>query len=288
MSLIKIIIDYQNCFDQKIEVRIEHCTTRSLYLLNIIPLPVRENAFGFTSALSFHEYIEQSQYYTELLPRRYDEIRIAADEQGFFSTYPDTLRFVVLVAEDSPETVIILPILMRISDACPRFDLRILREDDHLDLLDSLIDDIDIGGSLGEMDLPMLLIFDEEWQFQAQWGPRPQAANEYLEAWLAENPLDETVEGHETLDSEEISSLLFNRLIHEMRVWYNSGLNHACAVEIRELLSALSDESDAEDMDESHDESHDESSEEGNEISSNVVESEENDLDEILFEFENF
>jgi len=255
--------------------------------LQITTLPIREKIFGFTTALSFEEYLNESQYYPDLLSRRYDEIRIDAEIQNFFATYPDTLRMVVLVAEESPETVIILPILMRIAGAGPRFDLRILRENDNLGPLDDLLEEIDLDGSLGEIDLPLLLIFDEEWQLQAQWGPRPQAANGYLETWLAANPLDETVGGDDTLDPETISSRLFIRLIHEMRVWYNSTLNNVCIVEIQELLTTLSVDEDLVDED-LVDEDDEAAEEEADELSDDIAEGDERSYDEdedILLEF---
>ncbi len=37
-----------------------------------------------------------------------------------------------------------------------------------------------------------------------------------------------------------------NSLTHEMRVWYNSGLNGACVQEIRELLASFVEETEVE------------------------------------------
>ena len=40
---------------------------------------------------------------------------------------------------------------------------------------------------------------------------------------------------------------LLEKLTHEMRVWYNSGLNIACIAEVRALLAALLEDDTAED-----------------------------------------
>ena len=139
-------------------------------------LLVQQKALAFTSSLTFREFLEKSPALAPLLRGRHQEIRIPLAEQTFFLTYPDILNFIVLVNEESPDTLVVLPILVRMAAASPHFWLGILRDNDDLTMLDGLIDEIDFAEDLGELDLPLLLVFDEEWNFQGQWGPHPQEA----------------------------------------------------------------------------------------------------------------
>ena len=132
-------------------------------------LPVHQKALALTSCLTIQEFLGSSPAVAPLLLRRYHEIRIPLAEQTFFLTYPDVLHFIVVVNEESPDTLVVLPILMRLAAASPRFQLGILREYDDFSLLDGVVDEIDFQEDLGEIDLPLLLIFDEEWDFQGQW-----------------------------------------------------------------------------------------------------------------------
>ncbi len=64
------------------------------------------------------------------------------------------------------------------------------------------MDEFELNNDLVEIDLPLLLIFDEEWNYQGHWGPHPQAAEPYLDGWFEQHQEyvslaeDETPSGH--------------------------------------------------------------------------------------------
>ncbi|MCB0095171.1 MAG: thioredoxin family protein [Caldilineaceae bacterium] len=207
-------------------------------------------ALLFTSALSFPEFIEQNEFYGELLCVCYDETRLPAKEQLQFAQFPDTLNWLVIAAEDAPDTIMVLPILQRIAEASPRLDLHIVCEDDDLTRLMALVDDADLPEDWDELDTPLLLIFDEEWQYQASWGPRPQAAEEALDQWLSQHPEYEELADSDDDAAQNTYNQLLHKLIYEMRIWYNGDLRHACAAEIADLLQSIQSESESDDEDE--------------------------------------
>jgi hypothetical protein len=207
-------------------------------------LAIREKALGYTSALTFAEFLERAPAVHPLLRIRRQEVRLTPDAQQFFALYPQTLHFLVIASEDSPETTAVLPILVKIAEAGLRFDLRILLEDDHQSALSLLIDEPELLNGVAEADFPLLLIFDEEWQYQEQWGPHPQAAEDYLDDWLARYPEYETAAEDDSPQGQETSARLLERLTQEMRIWYNSALGDACVHEVRELIAGLLDESE--------------------------------------------
>ena len=213
------------------------------------PLLVQSKAVAFTTSLTFREFLDLSPTLAAFLQRRYDEIRLPLPAQTFFLTYPDVLNFIVLVNEESPDTWVVLPILVRIARASPRFTLRILRDSDDLSMLAALAEELDLNNNLAELDLPLLLVFDEEWDFQGQWGPHPQEAERYLEEWFERNPAYETLAEADTPVDQENYAALLEELTHEMRVWYNTDLNYACAQEVHELLASFLDEGEADEQD---------------------------------------
>ncbi|RIK51885.1 MAG: hypothetical protein DCC57_10440 [Chloroflexi bacterium] len=166
-----------------------------------------------------------------VLAARLAEIRIAPDEQLFFVTYPDTIHWLA-VADDSPATLVVLPLVAHVAALSPRLDLRVLGEDEAAAALVCLTGDPDAAALLEDADLPLLLAFDEEWQYQASWGPHPAAIDPYLEQWFAAHPAAES-------EPEEMDESLLAQLTQEMRLWYNSGLNQACAAELRAFLAGM-------------------------------------------------
>ncbi|MCB0045336.1 MAG: thioredoxin family protein [Caldilineaceae bacterium] len=200
----------------------------------------------FTAAMSFVEFLALDSDYSDLIRRRLDEVHLTGDQQLRLSLYPDILRFLVLLSVDDPDTVAVLPLLVRMAEASPRINLQILTDDDDLTLLDGLLEEVDLSGNLDEIDLPLLCILDEEWALQETWGPRPEQADVKLQAWLDDHPLYDTLSDDESDAGQTAYAALLDELTHTMRVWYNSGLNKECVDEILGLLEEIrsDDESD--------------------------------------------
>jgi hypothetical protein len=206
----------------------------------------RHRSLALAAAQSYEAFLESSPQLAPILRSRQSEIRIPWEEQDLLVNYPDHLHWVILLSEEAPETVVVVPILVRLATLSPRFALRILRDTDDLSGLNALVDDLDLLGSLSEVALPLLLIFDDEWQLQAQWGPHPQAIEPYLDEWFERHPEYEALaESNLPADQVRYASLLA-QLTQEMRTWYNSGLNRACCAEVCALLTGLLDEADEE------------------------------------------
>lgn len=209
----------------------------------MVSIPVLARSVAFSSAPTYSEY---AAYLTDspLLHQRLREVRLHPADQQFFTAYPDVLNMIAVVNDGAPDTAAILPIWQRIAILCPQADLRIVADEFMSATLDRLVDD---EGAVDweTLDLPQLFLFDEEWQLQAQWGPRPQAMDVHLDEWLAAHPDYERL-----MESDDPSALrrfseLNDLLRLEMRVWCNSGMDRECAHEIRDLLAALQEEEDS-------------------------------------------
>lgn len=199
--------------------------------------------------LTYTEYLELCQNYSRLLENRYQEARIPADSQAYFVDFPDIQNWIIIVEDDNPDAISILPIVQRIADTSPRINLYIVPGEHDLGHIEQLLDD-DLDEELAEMEFPLLLIFDEEWAFQAFWGPRPEAADSYLMEWFEANPEYEELAADDSLDNQGEYQLLLDNLTLSMRSWYNSGLQDHCVEEIWSILKNLQAQDDSDETSE--------------------------------------
>jgi hypothetical protein len=204
-------------------------------------IPVHEAVFAFTSGLTFREYLRTlDRDHSKALVERYHLLRIDPQIQSFLTTYPVWLHLVLLVSDDTPDTMMILPIVQRLVDLTPRLELRILTDESDLVALNEVVDEgIDLEEDLADIDLPLLFIFDEELNQQAQWGPRPEAAEERLEQWFAAHPNYEKLLADDNNEDVETLEQLIDELTYQMRLWYNDDLTEACVLEITQILQRL-------------------------------------------------
>ncbi|MEM7129876.1 MAG: thioredoxin family protein [Chloroflexota bacterium] len=191
------------------------------------------------SSLSFREYLDRCQLFRKFLESRYNEARLTPETQNYFVNYPDTLHWVVVVEEENPDVLTILPILQRVIECSHRFRLHIFQAEEESSLLESLVDDADIPDDLVEVEVPLLLLFDEDWNYLAYWGPRPTEADHQLEQWLQAHPNYEEMATDDSPDAHENYLTLMTELTGTMRIWYNSGLDKQCVTEFYELLTSL-------------------------------------------------
>lgn len=209
-----------------------------------IQIPYTEAIFAFTSGQTLRDYLARFSPDQRLaLARRYEAVRVPVDVQSTLATYPIWLYWVLLVSDDTPDTLMVLPIVQRLAELSPRIDLRILSDEADLSALNALLEDeTDLEEDLAEIDLPRLFIFDEEWNQQAQWGPRPEAAEDRLDEWLAAHPdYEQLLAEDDTEDPERLEQLIAD-LTAQMRLWYNDDLTNACISEIMAMVNDLNND----------------------------------------------
>jgi hypothetical protein len=205
------------------------------------PIIQADKGLFYSCAMTYGEYVAAAQR-PEFLEMRAREIRLLPQEQLYFTDYPDPIHWLVVVGDDTPDTLVVLPVLAHIAAWGPRLSLRLVREEEAAHLLSVLVNDADLLASWAEADLPLLLSFDDEWHFQEQWGPHPQAFDPYIERWLAEHREIEQLADDESPAGQIAYARLIERLTQEMRLWYNSMLNQACGEELAALLARWHEE----------------------------------------------
>ncbi len=219
-----------------------------------ISLVAQSSSLICTMALNLSEFIADNELYGPLIIKRIEETRLTSDQQLRLTDYPNMVHMVVILNAEDPDTIAVLPVLARIDAAAPRLDLHIITDEDDLTLLDAMVEALDLS-DLDELDLPLVIFFDEEWADQGSWGPRPAAAEPLLEAWLEEHPDYETLATDESDDAQDAFGALQDELIHAMRLWYNTSVNRVCVDEIIDVLDSLASADDATSDDDEEDES---------------------------------
>lgn len=226
--------------------QVEAIVTVTPPAVRMIPL---DRSFAFNHCPTYAHFVQDQPDGGRLLEQRYGETRLLPALQDRMVNYPDTLSVLALVDGEDPDTVAVLPIIARLIDTSPRVQLRVLADDEDLTPLAMLATDLDINAGLEEWDLPQFFVFDEEWELQGQWGPRPAAAERNLEAWLGRYPEYEALADDESDAGLQRFTELTHKLIQEMRIWYNSGLAADCQTEFYGLLASLQVPDDADEGD---------------------------------------
>ena len=195
---------------------------------------------SFARCPSLQEALLRMEEDSSLLLARIGEGRISTELQLRCSEFPDPLLMLAIVSFDIPDVVGVLPLWNQMANSCPRAELRIVT-DEEMPLLERILNS-DSPLDLDALEMPLLLLLDEEFHVQAQWGPRPLAAERYIEEWLARHPDFESQAEDESPEGSAAFAALTLDLTQYMRIWYNSTLDAESSVELERLLASLQGE----------------------------------------------
>ena len=111
-----------------------------------------DKAIAYGRCLTFPEYCQLQEDRGRLLQMRYAETRLAPARQDAMVGYGEMLYVVALVTDEDPETTAVLPVVVRLTDASQRIQMRILSDED-LRLLTVLLPDLDMAVSYTHLDV---------------------------------------------------------------------------------------------------------------------------------------
>jgi thioredoxin family protein len=90
---------------------------------------------------------------------------------------PGVHRRLLVLAEDwCGDASSTIPILAKLADQTPGLELRVLRRDEHPEVMDQYLTN-------GTRSIPIVIALDEEYRELGHWGPRPRE----LQAWVMAN-----------------------------------------------------------------------------------------------------
>jgi hypothetical protein len=159
-------------------------------------------------ALPFSRFVAESEAHRELWEGVYRLARIP--EWARAALAGGTPRRLLVIAEDwcgdASNTV---PVLARLAEEVPGLELRILRRDEHPEVMDRYLTN-------GSRSIPIVIVLDEQFEEIGHWGPRPAE----LQAWVMARK----------------GTIPKTELYPEIRRWYARDRGETT---LRELLAAM-------------------------------------------------
>lgn len=126
-------------------------------------------------ALSFDEFVAASEKQRGLWEGLH---RIAVVPDWAVAAVPSGVRRKLLViAEDwCGDASSTIPVVARMAEAVPGLELRIIRRDEHPEVMDHYLTN-------GSRSIPIVIALDEAFRELGHWGPRPSV----LQSWVLAN-----------------------------------------------------------------------------------------------------
>jgi hypothetical protein len=126
-------------------------------------------------AQTYDEFVAQSHHHCALWTGVYRLARVPpwALERACAGGQP--YRLLALAEDWCGDASSTLPYVAKLGDQAHCLELRGLRRDEHLDVMDRYL-----TGSA--RSIPIVIVLDEDWREIGHWGPRPRA----LQAWVME------------------------------------------------------------------------------------------------------
>jgi hypothetical protein len=126
-------------------------------------------------AMPYERFVAESEHHRGLWEGIYRIMRVP--EWAFQAVPPGTRRRLLVIAEDwCGDASSTIPIVARFADTVPGIELRLLRRDQHPELMDRYLTN-------GARSIPIVIALDDSFRELGYWGPRPAV----LQAWVLEN-----------------------------------------------------------------------------------------------------
>ena len=126
-------------------------------------------------AMPYERFVAESEHHRGLWEGIYRIMRVP--DWAFQAVPPGTRRRLLVIAEDwCGDASSTIPIVARFADTVPGIELRLLRRDEHPELMDRYLTN-------GARSIPIVIALDDSFRELGYWGPRPAV----LQAWVLEN-----------------------------------------------------------------------------------------------------
>lgn len=127
----------------------------------------------FASATDFSTFLASVQANVELWPAVYRTVKVPEEMVARAREIPGQWKLVALVEDWCGDAVNVIPLLSKLVEQLPNFELKLLGRDANPDLMDSHL----TGTSRA---IPIVMVLDEQFDEVGWWGPRPGP----LQAWF--------------------------------------------------------------------------------------------------------
>jgi hypothetical protein len=183
---------------------------------------------GFTSA----EYLANMDVYQKEMNQRVNDLRITSSEFQRLREIHGVRKMIVLTEAGNMDSLMNLPIIIKIVEASSDFSLRIFERSKHEELTKFFAQN-DIHR------IPLCWVMDEDFSSRGHWMERPKNANKLIEGWENEHPEFLLIQNDTKLTEEEKRERLkplSDQLLDEMWNWYDTEFQSDTLKEIYNIL----------------------------------------------------
>jgi thiol-disulfide isomerase/thioredoxin len=197
---------------------------------HLMKFPIDKN--NWRLGLELDQFVEGMQTNQLHMKRRLKTVHLSAAEAGLLLNI-DHPAYVLVMSEDwCVDSLMTLPILVRIVEAAPHLELRIFVRHERTDLNAYFQE-------RGIINIPVFMFLDADFKEVGIWVERSKAASERLAEWVSAHPAYEAIRTAAELSREEkrarLAPFLAERQL-EMEDWYQNGLQSTAVAEIAALF----------------------------------------------------
>jgi len=194
-------------------------------------LPINKESWQL--GLELDNFVEGMQTNRLDMLRRLKIVKLSESEVKLLINLDRTVHALVMTEDWCGDSLMNLPILLRIVETLPQMDLRIFIRHEWREL-EAYFQE------RGIMHIPVLLFLDTDYKEIGIWVERSKAASERLANWVSSHPVYEAIRTSAELSREEkrarLAPFLAERQL-EMDDWYQGGLQSTTVAEIAALLN---------------------------------------------------
>jgi hypothetical protein len=127
----------------------------------------------YQNAQTFADFlagVEENKDFWHSMARR---VRVPEEFIHRASALPDSWHLLVLLEDWCGDAINTVPLISALADAVPNLDLRVLGRDANPDLMDAHL-------SNGARAIPVVIVYDDDFQEVGWWGSRPRELQDWV------------------------------------------------------------------------------------------------------------
>ncbi|PCE63128.1 thioredoxin family protein [Sediminicola luteus] len=161
------------------------------------------------------EQTEALAEYTKLNDRRMKRLdktlKISEADENELKAQANRRTFLVLTESWCGDAAQTMPVINKVADLNPNFEMKVVLRDENLDLMDAFL-------SNGARAIPKMIVLDEDQNVIGEWGSRPSTATKMVEDYKA---------AHGGLSPE---------FKQELQLWYNKDKGQTTVTDLKSLI----------------------------------------------------
>jgi hypothetical protein len=168
----------------------------------------------YETGATFEELLSRPKTNSELWSAIYSRAAISAESRTRAEMTERQWHLLILSEDWCGDSINILPVIARLTEAAPSIDMRIIGRDDNPELMAE-----HLTGASRSRSIPVVIVLDDEHVERGWLGPRPQP----LQAWVVGEGL----------------ALAKDERYRQVRMWYARDKGQTIVTELLQMIERL-------------------------------------------------